>query len=66
VPYDSSAEVRPVYHEFPGWKKDLTGARLEKELPYEFISFVKFIEQETGVPIKIISIGPDRDQTIIR
>jgi adenylosuccinate synthase len=66
VPYDSSAEVRPVYREFPGWKRDLTGARGEGELPHEFLRYVKFIEQETGVPIKIISIGPNRDQTIIR
>ncbi len=66
VPYDSSSEVTPVYREFPGWKKDLTGIREEGELPHEFISYVQFIEQETGIPIKIISIGPDRDQTIIR
>ena len=66
VPYDSSSEVTPVYREFPGWKRDLTGVREEEELPYEFVRYVKFIEEETGVPIKIISIGPDRDQTIIR
>ncbi|HKM12158.1 MAG: adenylosuccinate synthase [Bacteroidales bacterium] len=66
VPYDSSSKVIPVYSEFPGWKRDLTGIREEGELPHEFISYVQFIEQETGIPIKIISIGPDRDQTIIR
>ncbi len=66
VPYDSSSDVTPVYREFPGWKRDLTGIREEGKLPHEFISYVQFIEQETGIPIKIISIGPDRDQTIIR
>ena len=66
VPYDSYSEVTPIYREFPGWKRDLTGVRQEGELPKEFLSYVKFIEKETGVPIKIISIGPDRDQTIIR
>lgn len=66
VPYGVDAEVTPVYREFPGWKRDLSKARKEEELPSEFLSYVKFIEQETGVSIKIISIGPDRDQTIIR
>lgn len=66
VPYGVDAKVTPVYREFPGWKRDLSKARKEEELPSEFLSYVKFIEQETGVSIKIISIGPDRDQTIIR
>ncbi|NMB37590.1 MAG: adenylosuccinate synthase [Bacteroidales bacterium] len=66
MPYGVDAEVTPVYREFPGWKRDLSKARKEEELPSEFLSYVKFIEQETGVSIKIISIGPDRDQTIIR
>ncbi len=66
VPYDINAEVIPAYREFPGWKRDLTEVRKEEELPSEFINYVKFIEKETGVSIKIISIGPDRAQTIIR
>lgn len=66
VPYDTYAEVEPVYKEFKGWKRDLTKIINEADLPYEFMTYVRFIEKETGVPIKIISLGPDRDQTIIR
>ena len=47
-------------------KKDLTKAKDEKELPFEFMNYVRFIEKEVGVPISIISLGPDRDQTIVR
>ena len=66
VPYDTYAEIEPVYKEFKGWKKDLTSIKDEKELPAEFIEYIKFIEAELNVPIKIISLGPDREQTIVR
>jgi len=66
VPFDTQANITPVYKEFKGWKKDLTGIIDEKELPYEFMTYVKFIEDEVGVPIKVISLGPDREQTIVR
>lgn len=66
VPYDTYAEITPVYKEFKGWKRDLTGVRREEDLPYEFMMYVKFIEQETGVPVRIISLGPDRENTITR
>ncbi|MBQ0025648.1 MAG: adenylosuccinate synthase [Bacteroidales bacterium] len=66
VPFDVNAEVTPVYKEFKGWKRDLTKCRREEELPYEFMMYVKFIESYTGVPITIFSLGPDREQTIIR
>ncbi len=66
VPYDVYAEVTPVYKEFKGWKKDLTQVKSEEELPVEFKEYIKFIEDSLNVPIKIISLGPDREQTIIR
>ncbi len=66
VPYDVYAEVTPVYTEFKGWKKDLTAVKSEEELPAEFKEYIKFIEDSLNVPIKIISLGPDRDQTIVR
>lgn len=66
VPFDTFAEVEPIYKEFKGWKRDLTKITEESELPFEFMIYVRFIEKETGVPIKIISVGPDRDQTILR
>ncbi len=66
VPYDTYANIEPVYKSFPGWKKDLTGVRAESELPTEFMEYIAFIEKELAIPIKIISLGPDREQTIIR
>ena len=65
VPFDTFAEIEPVYKEFKGWKRDLTKITDESELPFEFMNYVRFIEKETGVPVKIISVGPDRDQTIV-
>ena len=66
VPYDTYAEIEPVYKEFKGWKKDLVNIKKEEELPFEFMNYVRFIEKELGVPISIISLGPDREQTIER
>lgn len=66
VPFDIAAKIEPVYTEFPGWKKDLTGIRKEGELPQEFKNYIKFMEDYLGVPISIISLGPDREATIER
>ena len=66
VPFDIAAKIKPVYTEFPGWKKDLTGIRKESGLPQEFKNYIKFMEDYLGVPISIISLGPDREATIER
>ena len=66
LPYDIIDEaVEPVYIEMKGWKVDLTQMDQQDQLPVELIDYVKFIEKETGVPIKVVSIGPDRKQTIM-
>ena len=66
VPYDTYAEVEPIYREFKGWNKDLSQITREEELPFEFMNYVRFIEKELNVPISVISLGPDRVQTIFR
>ncbi len=66
APFDIAAEIEPVYTEFSGWKKGLTGIREESELPQEFKNYIKFMEDYLGVPISIISLGPDREATIER
>lgn len=66
VPFDIAAKIKPVYTEFPGWKKDLKGIRKESGLPQEFKNYIKFMESYLGVPISIISLGPDREATIER
>ena len=64
VPYDTYATIEPVYKEFKGWKCDLTGVRKREELPGNFLKYIAFIEKELGVPVKMVSLGPDRKQTI--
>ena len=66
VPFDTYADIEPVYTEFKGWNTDLTGCRKEEELPVEFKDYISFMENYLGVPIKIISLGPDREATIMR
>ena len=66
MPYDITEGVTPIYVDLPGWKTDMTKMTSENEFPEEFNAYVSFLEQELGVNISIISVGPDRDQTIIR
>ena len=66
VPFDTYADIEPVYTEFKGWNADLTGCRRESELPAEFKDYIAFMEKYLEVPIRIISLGPDRDATIHR
>ncbi|EGJ70947.1 Adenylosuccinate synthetase [Bacteroides coprosuis DSM 18011] len=66
LPYDIADGVKPIYVELPGWKVDMTSVTSENEFPEEFNAYISFLEQELGVPIAIVSVGPDREQTIIR
>ncbi len=65
-PYDISEGVEPVYVELPGWQADMTKMQSEDEFPEEFNAYLTFLEEQLGVPIKIVSVGPDREQTIER
>jgi len=65
-PFDITEGIEPIYTEFDGWKTDMTKMTSENEFPEEFNAYIDFIEEYLGVPIYIISIGPDRDQTIVR
>ena len=65
-PFDISEGVEPVYVELPGWKTDMTKMQSEDEFPEEFNAYISFLEDQLGVPIKFVSIGPDREQTIER
>jgi adenylosuccinate synthase len=67
MPYDISPELlEPIYEELPGWKEDLTGMKSYDELPKELTSYVEYLEKELETPITIVSVGPDRTQTIER
>ncbi len=67
MPYDLDAvDIEPVYEELPGWQTTMTAFRSETEFPEEFRNYIKFLETKLEVPIAIVSIGPDRTQTIVR
>jgi len=57
--------ARPVYESLPGWGVDVTGCRRREGLPEEARDFVGFIESELGAPLRMISVGPERDQAIV-
>lgn len=59
-------ELKPVYTTLPGWKTDMTHFRSEEQFPKQFSDYIAFLEKELQTPITIVSIGPDREQTIIR
>lgn len=65
-PFDICEGAEPVYVELPGWKTDMTRMTSEDEFPEEFNAYLSFLEEELGVPVKIVSVGPDREQTIVR
>lgn len=65
-PYESDADITPIYREFEGWNCDICNIRNYDDFPQQFKDYVAFIEQETGVSVKIISVGPDREETIVR
>lgn len=65
-PYNIEDGIEPVYRELPGWKTDMTKFTSEDQFPKAFKDYIAFLEAELETPIKIISIGPDRDQTIVR
>ena len=66
-PFDIAPEfVKPIYKKFKGWKEDLTGMTTMNDLPQELLAYIDFIEKELDIPITIVSVGPDRKQTIFR
>lgn len=65
-PFEIDDSIKPIYQEMKGWKTDMTKMQKEDQFPKEFSDYVAFLEKELGVPIRIVSLGPDRAQTIIR
>ena len=65
LPYNIEGDkIEPIYKEFTCWKEDLTGKTEMSELPKELIDYVEYLEKELETPIVIVSVGPDRTQTI--
>ena len=67
LPYKLEEDlIEPIFTEVPGWEEDLTKMTSEDEFPESFKAYISYIEEEVGVPISLISVGPDRAQTIMR
>jgi len=67
LPYKLQEDlIEPIYTEMTGWEEDLTKMVAEDEFPQTFKDYIAFIEAEVGVPITLVSVGPDRAQTIMR
>jgi adenylosuccinate synthase len=64
-PFDDLAEAKPVYRTFKGWSEQLAKARTLGDLPQTARDYVKFIEDESRVPIVLVSVGYRRDETIV-
>jgi adenylosuccinate synthase len=62
---DDLRRARPIYEALPGWKQDVTGARRMEDLPENALKYLDRISELVGPPVGIISVGPDREQTII-
>ena len=65
MPYDTEGWA-PVYETLPGWNCDLTGVRAEADFPKEYADYIAYLEKQLATPISILSVGPERDATIIR
>jgi len=65
MPYEVNEPLEPVYKEFKGWKEDITEINSYDKLPIEFKDYIKYIETEVHIPIKVISVGPNRNETIL-
>lgn len=66
LPYNIDTVIEPVYTAMKGWQEDITGIRSYNKLPQALKDFIGFIERETGVPITLVSVGPDREETLFR
>jgi adenylosuccinate synthase len=66
IPFEHDALLEPVYLEFKGWNENISGIREFSALPQSLKDYIIFIEEQTGVPVTMVSVGPDRKETIFR
>jgi adenylosuccinate synthase len=66
IPFRNDSEIEPVYIDMPGWEEDISGIREFSQLPEALKKYIKFIEKQTSVPVTMVSVGPDREETIFR
>jgi adenylosuccinate synthase len=66
IPFNADAQMEPIYIELKGWEADISGIKEFDNLPEALKVFIEFIEKQTGVPVTMVSVGPDREETIFR
>jgi len=66
VPFDNDALIDPYYSELEGWDEEISGKKEFTDLPQSLGNFIEFIENQTKVPVTMVSVGPDRSETIFR
>jgi len=66
IPFDNDAVIEPVYTELNGWREEISSIKTYEKLPAALKHFIEFIEKQTGVPVTMVSVGPDREETIFR
>lgn len=66
IPYDHDGHIKPVYQEMQGWDETISRLRDYYQLPESLKKYIDFIEKQTGVPVTMVSVGPDRKESIIR
>ena len=65
IPF-GNADIEPVYEDLPGWKENISQMREFGDLPLNLRNYIKFVEDHTGIPVTMVSVGPDREETIFR
>ena len=66
LPFNNDTVIEPVYAELEGWKEDISAIRSFNELPVALKKYIEFVENQTGVAVTMVSVGPDREETILR
>ena len=66
IPFENDAVIEPLYTELQGWDEDISGIREFDTLPPGLKNYIDFIEKSCGVPVTLISVGPDREETVFR
>ena len=65
LPFESNGNITPIYKEIKGWRDDLTQLQDLKDAPEELHQYIKWLEDTLEIPIRIVSVGPDRKQTLL-
>ena len=66
IPFEHDADIEPVYVDLPGWKENISEIRDYDKLPQTLRDYIKYIEEQTEAPVTMVSVGPDRTETIFR